>query len=68
MFTPLVLMCSMYNMECATYGGPIFYTEQDCYKGMYEVGIPYLTQKFPELTIVDTKCVYWDHDKSKVDT
>ena len=37
MFTPLVLMCSMYTMECATYGGPIFETEQECINWIYYI-------------------------------
>jgi len=68
MFTPLVLMCSMYTMECASYGGPIFETEQECYSGMANVGLPYLVQKFPDLLVVDTKCVHWDYDRTKVNT
>lgn len=46
MWTPIVLMCSMYvTTECATYGGPIFKTEAACYQGMEDVGLPYLRQK-----------------------
>jgi len=55
-------------MECATYGGPIFETEQECYSEMANVGIPYLRQKFPDLLVVDTKCVHWDYDRTKVNT
>ena len=40
MFSPLVLLCSMITLECATYGGPVFQTEIGCYMGMKQVGIP----------------------------
>ena len=43
MFSPLVLLCSMITLECATYGGPVFETEIGCYTGMQQVGIPFLT-------------------------
>ena len=68
MFTPLVLVCSVYTMECTTYGGPVFDTETGCYFGMEQVGIPYIKEKFPDFVIVDKKCVYWEYDNSKVDT
>tara|TARA_R110002020_G_scaffold282304_1_gene498034 strand:- start:373 stop:579 length:207 start_codon:yes stop_codon:yes gene_type:complete len=68
MWTPIVLMCSFLGMQCATYGGPAFETEASCYLGMQQIGIPYLKEKFPELIIMDKKCVYWDFNNTKVDT
>ena len=68
MWTPIVLMCSMYvTTECATYGGPIFKTEAACYQGMEDVGLPYLRQKFPSHIARAKKCVNWDI-KDKIDT
>ena len=61
MWTPLVLMCSMYvTTDCKTYGGPVFKEEAACFAGIKNVGLPYLVQEFPSHKIVDIKCVYWD--------
>jgi len=69
MWTPLVLLCSMYiNTECTTYGGPVFKTEAICYKQIKIVGLPYLKRKFPSANILQIKCVNWDVIKTKTDT
>ena len=69
MWTPLVLLCSMYiNTECTTYGGPVFKTEAICYEQIKIVGLPYLKQKYPSANILQIKCVNWDVIKTKTDT
>ncbi len=69
MWTPLVLMCSMYvSTECTTYGGPVFKTEAVCYEQIQSVGLPYLKQKFPSGRILQIKCINWDVSKTKTDT
>ena len=53
MWTPLVLMCSMYvSTECTTYGGPAFKTEAICYEQIKTIGLPYLKHKFPSAKIL----------------
>ena len=69
MWTPLVLLCSMYiNTECTTYGGPVFKTEAVCYEQMKTVGLPYLKRKFPSANIAQIKCINWNVDRIKIDT
>ena len=69
MWTPLVLLCSMYiNTECTTYGGPVFKTEAICYEQIKIVGLPYLKRKFPSANILQIKCVNWDVIKTKTNT
>ena len=68
MFSPLVLLCSIVTLECATYGGPVFETEIGRYTGMQQVGIPFLKIKYPDLVITDKRCVYWGKVNTKVDT
>ena len=69
MWTPLVLLCSMYvSTECTTYGGPVFKTEAICYEQIQTIGLPYLKHKFPSAKILQIKCVNWDVNKTKTDT
>lgn len=57
MFTPIILVCAM-NI-CTTIGGPSVATEGDCHRSVVEMGIPYVTQAYPNYQIVDYKCVSW---------
>jgi len=69
MWTPLVLLCSMYgSTECTTYGGPVFKTEAICYEQIQTIGLPYLKQKFPSANILKIKCVDWNVNNTDVDT
>ena len=68
MFSPLVLLCSIITLECATYGGPLFETEIGCYTGMQQIGIPFLKKKYPNMVSTGKKCIYWDKTNTEVET
>ena len=69
MWTPLVLLCSIYvSTECTTFGGPVFKTEAVCYQQLQTVGLPYLKQKFPASKIIDVKCINWNKNNTDTNT
>ena len=57
MFTPIILVCAMNG--CSTIGVPSVATEDDCHRSIVEMGIPYVTQTYPNQQIIDYKCVSW---------
>ena len=62
MWTPIILICALANIDCLAIGGPATVTEESCIYSIIERGIPYLEKRYPGKLILDYKCVEWGID------
>ncbi len=60
MWTPIILMCTIFFTECSTYGGPVFTNRESCMNAIAKTGGPYVSMKFPDKVIMDATCINWD--------
>jgi hypothetical protein len=56
MWTGIILACTLES--CRVFAGPVLPSEEDCFASITE-GAIYIQTTYPELRLVDYKCVQW---------
>ena len=56
MWTGLIFACAVEG--CMVFAGPVLRSEEECFASISE-GAIYIQQQYPQLRLVDYKCVEW---------
>jgi hypothetical protein len=59
MFSGLILACM--TTSCQVFVGPMMDTEEECFASITD-GAIYLQMEYPEIRLVDWKCVQWSEE------
>lgn len=59
MFSGLILACT--TTMCQVFVGPMVRSEEECFASIAD-GATYLQQEYPDVRLVDYKCVMWSEE------